>query len=262
MDSLMNSCKLLPILANHSPPLVPGRYSEAQIRDARSKTDVFYKELKIDPRLIMRPEVVEAANILGNFSITCAYCPTKEFSYCSVNCNGPSHLYTPVIYSSVSSSLRKQSSGVFAAGKAKSGDDFTRLTRENLEANIDNCVKSAMRKLDSLGVYDNGDSKEHQAKAAEYSRAFHRKHPYLSHIIDAAISWIPIPPGRQKLEEHVRADVRALSEELLSDDDLRMMYRGLTGDIFLEFCEPYFSRIEAWLPSVRSFMEHTRRKKQ
>lgn len=249
MGYITDNCGMANILVNHLPPLEPGRYAEAQVRSADGRIERFYEKRKNNPSIKDSPEVANAYALRIGLSRTCEACQSRPLSFCRAD-NGFNSVYPVVIFSSVGRYERRHAARIFRRG-VRSEDEFVRQLGEEREAYMEECAGLALKKAKDFGIYDNGDFSEHY-NAIEIAKS---RHPCLEYIF----SWLKgfVVPSRDRLKQHISADVRALSEELLSEDETRLRYRGMTGEVPLESCREVFERIEAWLPSVKAFKEHS-----
>jgi len=255
--SYLDKCGILHLLTSHSKPLVSGIYADVQVRGAGYKLEHFHEIRKNDPDVERTPEVEEAYILRVTMSGICATCTTRELSFCQRNDNGFNSLYATAVYAACSQRERRLGTSLVVAENEKS---FPGAVRAGREKTAKKYVEAAQRKASEFGVYDANDYVSYTSDERRLFRELSGKHSHMHLLLDE-IKRI-LGTRDRRLLEYLDADMRTLPNGMLSDEDLRVIYRAMTEDTPVEVFEPTLTKIEAWTPAVKAFREQLKRRRR
>ena len=256
MSYLVDNCGMLRLLTHHSTPLTSGIYASIQVREAGDKLERFHEFRKDNSDVERTPDVEKAYILRSTMSKICADCTERALSFCQQNDNGFNSLYATAIYAACSQRERKLGTSLVVAEHEKS---FPGAVRTGREKTAEKCVEAARRRICEFGIYDENDIISNYASELQHFREMMRNRLSMQQALE--VLYKTVKPKNHGLLGHINADIRTLSDDILSDEDLRIVYVAMTDDAPVEAFESTLAEIEAWPSAVRAFREQLKRRR-
>ncbi len=252
----VSDCGVQRLLANHHPPFEGDEYAIMKFIVARNALHGQYSS-----RVPVEHDKSEEYRVGHSVLRACLACSNNALSYCRSNGGVPSPVYPIVIYTTVVRREKKHIASVLLRDTPKTSEGFAAAIKERRRLDIDDYVRSAVKKLNRNGVCDRTDEHVSETAVSGYLEDLNRRYRSLSGTAGKIFRSV-MPRGNDKLAQHVYSDIVALSQEILSDSDLEFIYSGMAqDDVLIELWEDVFRKIELPLSAVSILKTHMRSRK-